>query len=67
VCAAELRPRNAVFALAERLFDQDFGVRASAVEALTGYPPPDLGHALLRARAPCTRATPMSSRRRALR
>jgi hypothetical protein len=50
VCAAELRPRNAVFALAERLFDQDFGVRASAVEALAGYPPQDLSHALQRAR-----------------
>jgi HEAT repeat protein len=50
VCAAELRPRNAVFALAERLFDQDFGVRASAVEALTGYPPQDRSHALQRAR-----------------
>jgi hypothetical protein len=50
VCVAELRPRNAVFALAERLFDQDFGVRASAVEALAGYPAQDLGHALVRAR-----------------
>jgi len=50
VCAAELRPRNAVVALAERMFDQDFGVRASAVEALTGYPLQELGHALLRAR-----------------
>lgn len=50
VCAAELRPRLAVFALAERLFDQDFGVRASAIEALSGYSPPELGHALLRAR-----------------
>lgn len=50
VCAAELRPRNAVFVLAERLFDQDFGVRASAVEALAGYPAQDLGHALVRAR-----------------
>jgi hypothetical protein len=50
VCAAELRPRNAVFALAERLFDQDFGVRASAIEALAGYPAQDLGHALARAR-----------------
>ncbi|HEU4728833.1 MAG TPA: hypothetical protein VFT22_13105 [Kofleriaceae bacterium] len=50
LCAAELRPRNAVFALAERLFDQDFGVRASAIEALSGYPPPELGHALVRAR-----------------
>jgi hypothetical protein len=50
VCAAELRPRNAVFALAERMFDQDFGVRAAAVEALTGYPLGELGHALVRAR-----------------
>jgi hypothetical protein len=50
LCAAELRPRTAVFALAERLFDQDFGVRASAIEALSGYPAPDLGHALIRAR-----------------
>ncbi|MEO8704562.1 MAG: hypothetical protein ABI867_31195 [Kofleriaceae bacterium] len=50
VCAAELRPRNAVFALAERLFDQDFGVRACAIEALAGYPIEDLTHALIRAR-----------------
>jgi hypothetical protein len=50
VCAAELRPRNAVFALAERLFDQDFGVRAVAIEALTGYPALELGHAMVRAR-----------------
>jgi hypothetical protein len=50
VCAAELRPRNAVFAIAERLFDQDFGVRAVAIEALTGYPAQDLGQALVRAR-----------------
>ena len=33
VCIAELRPRDAVFALAERLFDQDYGVRQSAIEA----------------------------------
>ena len=50
VCAAELRPRTAVFALAERLFDQDFGVRACAIEALAGYPVHDLGTALVRAR-----------------
>ncbi|MGN6110816.1 MAG: hypothetical protein ACTHU0_37285, partial [Kofleriaceae bacterium] len=50
VCTAELRPRNAVFALAERLFDQDFGVRACAIEALAGYPAHELGHALVRAR-----------------
>ncbi|HWU89623.1 MAG TPA: hypothetical protein VN253_20315, partial [Kofleriaceae bacterium] len=51
VCAVELRPRNAVFALVERLFDQDYGVRASAIEALAGYPPADLGPALARARS----------------
>jgi hypothetical protein len=50
VCCAELRPRNAIYALAERLFDQDFGVRASAIEALAGYPIADLSHALVRAR-----------------
>ncbi len=50
VCCAELRPRSAVFQLAERLFDQDFGVRACAVEALAGYPLSELAHALVRAR-----------------
>jgi hypothetical protein len=50
ICAAELRPRNAVYALVERLFDQDFGVRAAAIEALAGYPLQDLTHALSRAR-----------------
>jgi hypothetical protein len=50
VCTAELRPRNAVFALAERLFDQDYGVRSMAIEALAGYPVQELGHALVRAR-----------------
>ncbi|MDQ3340748.1 MAG: hypothetical protein M4D80_36785 [Myxococcota bacterium] len=50
VCVTELRPRNAVYALAERLFDQDFGVRACAIEALAGYPMADLGTALVRAR-----------------
>ena len=50
VCCAELRPRNAVYALAERLFDQDYGVRACAIEALAGYPQSDLNHALVRAR-----------------
>jgi hypothetical protein len=50
VCAAELRPRNVIFALVERLFDQDFGVRAISIEALAGYPAADLGQALARAR-----------------
>lgn len=50
VCATELRPRNAVHVLAERLFDQDYGVRACAIEALSGYPPSDLEHAFTRAR-----------------
>lgn len=50
VCVVELRPRTAVFALAERLFDQDFGVRACAIEALAGYPAQELSSALVRAR-----------------
>jgi len=50
VCAAELRLRNAVFALVERLFDQDFGVRTMAIEALAGYPATDLTQALPKAR-----------------
>ncbi|NVB85168.1 MAG: hypothetical protein HOV81_42775 [Kofleriaceae bacterium] len=50
VCAAELRPRNAVFVLVERLFDMDYGVRDMAIEALAGYPMADLTQALARAR-----------------
>jgi hypothetical protein len=50
VCAAELRPRNAVFTLVERLFDQDYGVREIAIEALHGYPVADLTQALVKAR-----------------
>jgi hypothetical protein len=50
VCVVELRPRTAVFALVERVFDQDFGVRAAALDALSGYPMDDLGDALARAR-----------------
>jgi hypothetical protein len=50
VCAAELRPRNAVFTLVERLFDQDYGVRDVAIEALAGYPLEDLSQALAKAR-----------------
>ena len=50
VCAAELRPRNAVFALVERLFDQDYGVRATAIEALAGLSDARSSHALARAR-----------------
>jgi hypothetical protein len=58
VCAIELRPRNAVFVLAERLFDQDYGVRACALEALAGYPPQDLEHAYTRARSAISSADP---------
>lgn len=50
LCAAELRPRSAVFALVERLFDQDYGVRAAAIEALSGYPLQDLQQSLARVR-----------------
>jgi hypothetical protein len=50
VCAAELRPRNAIYALVERLFDADYGVRACASEALAGYPLRDLDLAMVRCR-----------------
>ena len=50
VCAAELRPRSAVYALVERLFDSDYGVRTCAVEALAGYPVRDLDLAMVRCR-----------------
>ena len=50
ICTAELRPRSAVFALVERLFDQDYGVRAAAIEALSGYPLHDLTQPLARVR-----------------
>jgi hypothetical protein len=50
ICAAELRPRSAIFALVERLFDQDYGVRAAAIEALAGYPVAELTQSLARAR-----------------
>lgn len=50
VCAAAIRPRSAVYALVERLFDSDYGVRGSAVEALAGYPLRDLDMAMIRAR-----------------
>ncbi len=50
ICTAELRPRSAVFALVERLFDQDYGVRSTAIEALSGYPLHDLTQPLARVR-----------------
>jgi hypothetical protein len=50
VCATETRPRNALYALVERLFDGDYGVRAVAIEALSGYPARDLDLAMVRAR-----------------
>lgn len=50
VCASELRPRNAIFVLVERLFDLDFGVRDVAIEALSGYPLAELTQALAKAR-----------------
>ncbi len=50
VCAAEVRPRNAIYALVERLFDADYGVRACASEALAGYPLRDLDLAMVRCR-----------------
>ena len=50
VCAAAIRPRSAVYALVERLFDADYGVRGAAVEALSGYPLRDLDLAMVRCR-----------------
>jgi hypothetical protein len=50
VCAAELRPRSAIYALVERLFDADYGVRAVAIEALAGYPVRELDLAMVRCR-----------------
>ncbi|HTM19521.1 MAG TPA: HEAT repeat domain-containing protein, partial [Kofleriaceae bacterium] len=38
LCTAELRPRSALRPLIDRLFDNDFGVRGAAVDALSGYP-----------------------------
>jgi hypothetical protein len=50
ICASELRPRSAIVALVERLFDLDYGVRAAAIEALAGYPAAELAQSLARAR-----------------
>ncbi|HVK72141.1 MAG TPA: hypothetical protein VM734_02425 [Kofleriaceae bacterium] len=50
VCATAIRPRSAVYALVERLFDADYGVRACAIEALSGYPLRDLDLGMIRAR-----------------
>ncbi len=50
VCAGELRPRTALQALVERVFDPDYGIRDLALEALAGYPVRDLEVGLLRAR-----------------
>lgn len=50
VCITELRPRSALPALIDRLFDPDFGVRVCAIEALLGYPARDLEPGLARIR-----------------
>lgn len=50
VCITELRPRSALPALIDRLFDPDFGVRICALEALAGYPARDLEAGLARIR-----------------
>jgi hypothetical protein len=50
VCTAAIRPRSAVYALVERLFDADYGVRGAAAEALSGYPLRDLDLAMVRCR-----------------
>lgn len=50
MCAAEVRPRDALHGLVERLFDVDRDVRARAIDALNGYPSRELDAGLLRAR-----------------
>jgi hypothetical protein len=50
LCAAELRPRTALRELVERLFDVDFAVRTTAIDALRGYPARELEGALDAAR-----------------
>ncbi len=50
LCAAELRPRSAVTAFVDRLFDSDYGIRTSAIAALAAYPPDVLEYALVRVR-----------------
>jgi len=50
LCTGELRPRSALPALVDRLFDQDYGVRNAALAALSGYPARELEPALERAR-----------------
>ena len=50
VCVGAIRPVSAIPSLIERIFDGDFGVRSSAVEALAGYPLRELDSALARAR-----------------
>ncbi|MEZ4365443.1 MAG: HEAT repeat domain-containing protein [Kofleriaceae bacterium] len=47
---AELRPDAAIDALVDRLFDDDFGVRTCALEALAGYPQRELEPSLRRVR-----------------
>ena len=46
-CLAEQRPATAVTALVERVFDEDFGVRTCALEALAGYPRREIGPSLV--------------------
>lgn len=50
LCTAELRPPEAIDALVERLFDNDYGVRSTAIAALGGYPPAVLAPGLARIR-----------------
>lgn len=50
LCAEELRPRTAVSALVDRLFDVDYGTRTAAIHALTRYLPEEIDMGLVRAR-----------------
>lgn len=46
LCAGDLRLRSALKPLIERLFDEDFGVRSAAIDALLGFPSPELDSGL---------------------
>jgi hypothetical protein len=46
LAGAEVRTRELVHPLVARLYDADHGVRAAAIDALAGYPPQSITHAL---------------------
>lgn len=46
LCASDLRLRSALKPLIERLFDSDFGIRSTAIDALSGFPSRELDQGL---------------------